>query len=376
MAILTLLALAAGLTGRSPAAKALHLTAIDRIADTAIQTGKAPGLVVVVGHDGRIAFDKAYGMRTLEPAGEAMTPNTIFDLASLTKVLVTAPAVMQLYEQGRLRLDDPVAKYLPAFAANGKAAITIRQMLTHTSGLAPDLSLDTAWSGKQEAFQRAFAAIPISPPGVRFRYSDINYIVLGALIERLSGLPLDQYAENYILHPIGLEEMRFLPPPDWRTRIAPTEYGEEKTGAGGTVYDPTARRMGGVAGDAGLFASGHDVAIYVQSLLDRLQGRPSRFPLKESALRLMITPVRIESRTGATLRGLGWDIDSVYSSPRGKLFPLGSFGHTGYTGTSVWIDPASNTYVIILSNSVYPHGHTDLRALRSGIATSVAAALH
>ena len=374
MAIMFLLALAAGLTGPTLAAKTPNLAAIDRIADAAIQARRAPGLVVMVGHDGRIVFDKAYGMRSLEPTREAMTPDTIFDMASMTKVLVTAPAVMQLCEQGRLRLDDPVAKYLPQFAANGKRTITIRQLLIHTSGLAPDLSLQAAWSGKQEGFDRAFAAIPLSPPGARFRYSDINYIVLGALVEKLSGLPLDEYAEKYILHPLGLRDTRFLPPADWRSRIAPTQYDEHGEMLRGVVHDPTARRMGGVAGDAGLFSSANDVAAYAQNLLARLQGRPSLFPLQRTTLERMIAPVRIQTPARTTLRGLGWDIDSVYSSPRGKLFPLGSFGHTGFTGTSLWIDPASDTYVIILSNAVHPKGHTDLTALRSGIATCVAAA--
>ncbi len=194
------------------------------------------------------------------------------------------------------------------------------------------------------------------------------------MVEKLSGLPLDQYAEKYIFKPLDLRDTRFLPPEDWKNRIAPTEHDEYGAVLRGVVDDPTARRMGGVAGNAGLFSSANDVAIYAQSLLDRLQGRPSRFPLKRSVLEQMIAPVSIRTGSKTTLRGLGWDIDSVYSSPRGTLFKSGSFGHTGYTGTSLWIDPASDTYVIILSNAVHPNGHTDLKALRSGIATCVAAA--
>jgi uncharacterized protein YbbC (DUF1343 family)/CubicO group peptidase (beta-lactamase class C family) len=341
--------------------------AIDDLVESSIAARKLPGAVVVIGHEGRIVFDKAYGV--------GITQATVFDMASMTKVLVTAPAVMQLYEQGRLQLDDPVAKYLPEFAQNGKRTITIRQLLTHSSGLAADLPLAEPWSGKEEGFRRAFASAPTSPPGAEFRYSDINYIVLGVLVEKLSGLPLDEYASRYIFRPMGLADTRFLPPAAWRSRIAPTELDKDGKNPPGLVNDPTARRMGGVAGHAGLFSTANDVAIYAQNLLDRLQGRPSRFPLKRATLERMIGPVRIPGRSRVTLRGLGWDIDSVYSSPRGTLFPVGSFGHTGFTGTSLWIDPASESYVIILSNAVYPKGHTDLRALRSGIATYAAAAL-
>jgi uncharacterized protein YbbC (DUF1343 family)/CubicO group peptidase (beta-lactamase class C family) len=339
--------------------------AIDILVESSIAEHKLPSAVVVIGHKGRIVFEKAY----------ATPPETVFDMASMTKILVTAPAVMQLYEQGRLGLDDPVAKYLPGFAASDKGTITIRQLMTHSSGLAPDLELTDPWSGKQEGIRRAFASVPTSLPGTEFRYSDINYIVLGALVEKISGLTLDEYATKYIVRPLGLKDTRFLPPAGWRSRIAPTQLNEHGENPPGSVHDPTARRMGGVAGHAGLFSTAQDVAVYAQNLLDRLKGRPSKFPLKRETLQLMIAPERISGRSRTTVRGLGWDIDSVYSSPRGKLFGPGSFGHTGFTGTSLWIDPESETYAIILSNAVYPGGHTDLTALRSGIATLAAADL-
>ncbi|HEY4045363.1 MAG TPA: serine hydrolase [Acidobacteriaceae bacterium] len=339
--------------------------AIDALVESSIADHKLPSAVVVIGHKGEIVFENAY----------ATSRRTVFDMASMTKVLVTAPAVMQLYEQGRLGLDDPVAKYLPDFAASGKGTITIRQLMTHSSGLAPDLDLTDTWSGKQEAIRRAFASVPTSPPGTEFRYSDINYIVLGALVEKLSGLALDEYATKYIFQPLGLKETRFLPPAGWESRIAPTQLNQHGENPPGSVHDPTARRMGGVAGHAGLFSTASDVAVYAQSLLDRLKGRPSKFPLKRETLELMIAPERIAGRNRTTVRGLGWDIDSVYSSPRGKIFGPGSFGHTGFTGTSLWIDPESETFVILLSNAVYPRGHTDLTALRSGIATLAASDL-
>ena len=349
------------------------LSSIDQIIETGIQAKKIPGAVVVVGHDGKIIFHKAYGMRSLEPTREPMTEDTIFDMASLTKPLITATAIMQLYQQGRFRLNDPVSEYLPAFAVNGKQDITIRQLLTHYSGLPPDVNLSDVWEGKEEGFRRAFASTPLTPAGVQFRYSDINFIALGALVEKLSGMTLDQYAEKYITAPMHMRDTRFLPPESWRAHIAPTQYDENHVMLRGLVHDPTSRRMGGVAGHAGLFSTASDVALYAQNLLDRLAGRPSIFPLRRITLKKMTTPG--QPATGTALRGLGWDIESPFSSNRGELFPVGSFGHTGFTGTSLWIDPVSDTYVIILTNAVHPNGPTGINALRAEIADVAAAAV-
>ena len=359
-------------TARAEARRGAYFTPIDRIVAQAIEAKKFPGAVVIVGHDGHIVFHRAYGNRSLIPQPEAMSEGTVFDVASLTKVLCTTTAVMQLYEQGRFVLNDPVAKYLPEFAVNGKGDITIRQLLTHYSGLPPDLSLADPWIGKEEGLRRAFASIPVTPPGVQFRYSDINFMVLGALVEKLSGLTLDQYEAKYIAKPLGLRSTRFLPPESWRNRIAPTQY-DNGVMLRGTVHDPTARRMGGVAGHAGLFSTAGDVAILAQNLLDRLAGRNSRFPLKRLTLLKITRPG--QPATGTALRALGWDIDSPYSSNRGELFPVGSFGHTGFTGTSVWIDPADDAYVVIMSNAVYPNGPTGITAVRAAIANAAATAL-
>jgi uncharacterized protein YbbC (DUF1343 family)/CubicO group peptidase (beta-lactamase class C family) len=347
-------------------------SAIDRIIEDGISAKKFPGAVVIVGHNGRVVFHKAYGNRSLTPQPEVMTEDTVFDVASLTKVLATAPAVMQLYEQGRFLLNDPVSKYLAEFAANGKQDITIRQLLTHYSGLPADVSLEDAWSGKQEGMRRAFASVPVAAPGAQFRYSDINFVVLGALVEKLSGLALDEYEARYIARPLGLANTRFLPPQSWHDRIAPTQY-DNGVMLRGVVHDPTARRMGGVAGHAGLFSTAGDVAVYAQSLLDRLAGRASVFPLSRLTLEKMTTPG--QPATGTALRGLGWDIDSPFSSNRGELFPVGSFGHTGFTGTSVWIDPTSDTYVVMMSNAVYPNGPTGITSVRAAIANATAEAL-
>ena len=306
-------------------------------------------------------------MRSLEPTGEAMTEDTIFDMASLTKDLVTATAVMQLYEQDKIRIDDPVAHYMAEFGANGKQDITIRQCLTHYSGLAPDLDLTGPWHGREEGLRRLFESAPVAPPGVVFRYSDENFIALGALVERVSGMPLEVYAQRNIVAPLGLADSGYLPPTEKRSRIAPTQYvtadgtlSNTGTMLQGVVHDPTARRMDGVAGHAGFFSTAADVSIYAQALLDRLAGRPSSFPLNQLTLAKMTEPE--QPATGTALRGFGWDIDSAFSSNRGTLFPVGSFGHTGFTGTSLWIDPQSDSCMIILTNAVHPaaRGHTVL----------------
>ncbi len=362
-------------------------SSIDQIVNHAVEDHQLPGAVVVVGHGGHVVFRRAYGMRSLEPTEEPMTPDSIFDMASLTKPLATAVAIMQLYEQGKIGLNDPVAKYLPEFGANGKQDITIRHLLTHYSGLPPDLALDEPWQGKEEGYRRAFAIAPMRPPGEQFVYSDINFIVLGAIVEKLSGLTLDEYTKRNIMDPLGLSHTQFLPPASWIPSIAPTEYEHDPNSSGlpasrtfpgdvmlrGVVHDPTSRRMGGVAGHAGLFSTADDLAIYAQSLLDRLADRSSKFPLSRIVLQKMIAPE--QPATGAALRGFGWDIDSPYSSNRGTLFPIGSFGHTGFTGTSLWIDPTSDSYVIVLANSVHPRGPKSITSLRGRIADAAAIAL-
>ena len=344
----------------------------ESILNSAVQDHLIPGAVLIVGHHGKVVYRRCYGSRSLEPVQERMTLDTVFDMASLTKPLMTATAVMQLYEQGKLSPNDPVSKYVPDFAANGKQDITIRQLLTHYSGLPPDISLADPWEGKQEAYTRAFAVKPIHPPGVQFVYSDVNFIVLGALVEKISGLTLDEYAQRFIIKPLGLTYTRYLPPVSWKPSIAPTQYDQGGM-LRGVVHDPTSRRMGGVAGHAGLFSTGDDMAVYAQNLLDRLAGRPSHFPLSRIVLQKMVAPE--QPATGTALRGFGWDIDSPYSGNRGTLFPVGSFGHTGFTGTSLWIDPVSDSYVVLLTNSVHPNGPKSITELRGKVADVAAVAL-
>ena len=346
--------------------------ALDEAVNQAIREDRIPGAVLMVGHNGATVYSKAYGHRAVEPASEPMTVDTIFDCASLTKVVATTPALMKLFEQGKLRLNDRVTEYLPEFQG-GKSEITIRNLMTHFSGLRPDLDLEPAWSGYQTGIHRALIDPPAGPPGVRFVYSDINYILLGEIVRRLSGEPLPNYAYKVVFAPLGMHDTMFLPPAALRPRIAPTELlPKEHLLLRGVVHDPTARNMGGIAGHAGLFSAAGDLARFCQMLLDKGTWQGAR----------IFSPLTIEKFTEPQsppdqpiLRGLGWDIDSPFSGNRGDLFPIGSWGHTGFTGTSLWIDPASNTYVILMTNAVHPHLRPAITSLRGRVATIVAAAV-
>ncbi len=335
---------------------------IDAIMQDAVDDGNIPGGVVLVGHDGSVVYRKAFGSRSLEPTRESMTVDTIFDLASLTKCIATTTAVMQLFEEGRVRLNDPVATYLPEFKQNGKDQITVRELMTHYSGLPPDIDLKQPWQGRATAFDMAMQVKPAYPPGSRFLYSDINFEVLGFLVEKITGMSLNEYAATKIFAALRMNDTAFLPPGSWIPRIAPTQYDEQGKMLRGEVHDPTARRMGGVAGHAGLFSTADDLAKFAQELLSghRILSRP--------VIEKMSTPQ--QPANAASLRGLGWDIDSPFSSNRGELLPVGSFGHTGFTGTSLWIDPATNTYIIILTNAVHPRGGS-ATPVRSRVATAV-----
>ncbi len=329
---------------RSAAKSASDFSGVSTLVNQAIAAKKLPGAVVLVGHDGKTVFEKAYGNRALEPAVEPMTEDTIFDMASLTKCLVTATAVMQLYEAHKLQFDDPVAKYLPEFAANGKQRVTIRELLTHYSGLPEDVSLKDAWGlaapDKAEGVRRAMNATLDSAPGTHFKYSDINFITLGALVEKISGETLEVYAQEHIFAPLKMTHTRYLPGKEWVSQIAPTAYDDQGTAATnpefdrllrGTVHDPTTRRMGGVAGHAGVFSTAADVALFAQALLDRLAGRPSDFPLKQATLKLMTQPEQPatavggatifaadgKTTTGVAARGFGWDINSALFATAG-----------------------------------------------------------
>ena len=346
---------------------------LDRLFLNAVSEHEIPGAVAAIGSKGKTIWRGVFGHQALIPHPESMTWHTLFDMASLTKPLITAPSVMQLYEQGKIKLDTPACHYLPDFAAQGKEHITIRHLLTHYSGLQPDLDLGTPWSGKEIAAQLACNAVPQSKAGKKFVYSDINYIVLGLIVEALSGLPLDIYATRHILQPLGLKRSFFRPDPALYDDIAPTQFDENGTMLRGVVHDPTARRMGGVAGHAGLFSCADDIITYAKALLARRAGQPSLFPLSQKTVIMMSTPQQPHKKTD--LRGLGWDINTHYSTPRGAVFPLTSFGHTGFTGTSLWLVPETQTFVMILTNRVHPDGKGKIIPLRHDVATEAAIAL-
>jgi uncharacterized protein YbbC (DUF1343 family)/CubicO group peptidase (beta-lactamase class C family) len=355
---------------------------MDALVQEAIKAGQAPGAVVLVGRGDEILFQKAYGQRAVVPTPEAMTLDTIFDLASLTKVVATTTAVMRLVEQGRIRLNDPVAAFVPGFERYGKGAITVRHLLTHVSGLRPDVDLAEPWEGHDAAIELARNEVPTSAPGERFVYSDINFFLLGEVVARASGIPLDQYVSREVFEPLGMSDTGFNPPAAKRSRIAPTERCAQMSAwpcnnpdappLRGVVHDPTARRMGGVAGHAGLFSTARDLSRFARMLLadGRLGSTQILSPLTVARMRAPSTPQGMVS-----LRGLGWDIDTSYSTNRGELFPIGSFGHTGFTGTSIWLDPSTRGYVIFLSSRLHPDGKGDVTPLRGKVATVAAAGL-
>ena len=365
-----------------------RLAEMDSVIAGDIAKGKLPGAVVVVGRKGRVVWQKAYGSRTVEPTREAMTPETIFDVASLTKVVATATSIMILVERGKLRLSDPLSLHVPELKGDGRERVNIEQLLTHVSGYAPDFDLRERWTGHDEAIKRLIAEPLRNPPGTRFTYSDIGFIALGEVVARVSGMPLDEFATKNIFAPLKMRDTGFRPASSLQTRIAPTEkrrgqlsyLGDTAANIGaegdvwlrGQVHDPTSFRMNGVAGHAGLFSTASDLAIYCQMILNGGEYGGVRIlaPLTVAEM----TRPRVVTSNGGT-RGLGWDINSSFSSNRGELFPLGSFGHTGFTGTSIWIDPASEMFVVFLSNRVHPNGKGDVGPLRGRVASIVAASV-
>ncbi len=335
-----------------------------------ISSNKLPGGVLWFERKDTV-YHKAYGHRAVTPEAEPMTEDTIFDAASLTKVLATTPSIMLLIEEGKIDLDAPLIRYLPEFNSNGKDAITIRHLLTHTSGLRPGLSRGTSWEGYQQGIEAASAETPTSPPGTIFRYSDINFITLGEVVRRVGGAPLNEFAAEHFYRPLKMVDTEFLPPASKLSRIAPTERQGTHV-LRGVVHDPTSRRMGGVAGHAGLFTTAADMARYARCLLNLGELDGTRILKPETVL--LMTSVQSPPAVVAR-RGLGWDIDSPYAGPRGKIFPLGSYGHTGWTGTSIWIDPFSKTFLIFLSNRNHPDESGNVIGLRSQLGTMAAQAI-
>ncbi|HEX7421072.1 MAG TPA: serine hydrolase domain-containing protein [Thermoanaerobaculia bacterium] len=342
------------------------LREIDARIEQAIAEHQIPGGVLWIERNG-VAYHRAYGNRALVPAVEKNSEDTIYDAASITKVTATAPSIWLLIQQGKIAIDAPAKTYVPEFTGGWRDEITIRHLLTHTSGLRPDLTLTDKWNGFDEAWHRILSEEVQQRPGAIFRYSDINYELLGEIVHRVSGESLDQFARKHIFEPLGMMDTRFYPatqrPSDLR-RIAPTEMTDAIM-LRGVVHDPTARRMGGVAGHAGMFTTAADMAKFARALLNGGGGVFTPETVKQMT--------SVQSPLGlAVRRAGGFDIDSGFSRPRGSLFPLGSYGHTGWTGGMIWIDPYSRTFYVFMSNRVHPDGKGNVLSLQRDLGTLVA----
>lgn len=355
---------------------AAKMATVDRVIQDAIAEKKCPGAVLIVGRGdrtgGQILYERAYGNRAVQPTTQPMTPDTVFDLASLSKSVGCASSVMVLIEQGKIRPEEKVASYFPEFGKNGKENITVAQLLTHQSGLIPDNPESDYKNGPAEAWKKICDLKTVTPPGTAFKYSDVNFIVLGKLVEKVSGQPLDTFAKEHVFVPAGMMETSYNPPASLRDRSAPTQ---ERNGHWmvGEVHDPRAYDLGGVAGHAGVFSTAHDLSRFCRMTLNggTIDGKRV---LKPQTVEQWITPHALPD--GSNKRTYGFDVDTPYAGPRGERFERGAtFGHTGFTGTSFWMDPKNDCYVILLTNSVHPAGKGDVRALRRKVGTIAGEAL-
>ena len=365
--------LAADVGGDAAAALGLNPEVLQRIGPLvteAIEAGETPGCVVCIGRRDGIAWLECFGDRQVEPTREAMTRDTLFDLASLTKPIATATSIMQLVEEQVLSLDEPVAKHLAAFSANGKEGITVRDLLTHTSGLIADNALADYEQGVEEAWRRICLLTPLAARGERFIYSDVNFIVLGKLVETLRGESLDEVTHERIFKPLGMQDAGYRPDATRKQRAAPTEQ-RANSWIRGEVHDPRAWKLDGVAGHAGLFATADDLARYARGLLGGGQLDGARV-LSEATLATLNTPVTVP---GDGIRGLGWDKQTGFSSNRGSKLSPAAFGHGGFTGTSLWIDPKLDLFVIFLGNRLHPDGKGRVNPLAGAIADVAVEAL-
>lgn len=373
---------------RVPAGRldAARLPQIDAAVNEAIAAHKLPGAVVHVEHEGAV-YEQAYGKLSYEADAQPVNTATVFDPASLSKVLATAPSVLKLAEEGKIDLEAKLVDYFPECANGGKENITIRHLLTHSSGLPAGLPAKPAWHGDAAAHDLACKQVVTHPPGTFFRYSDINYILLGQLVQKASGMPLAEFARTRIFEALQMRDTGYVPLQRLDSRavalIAPTQKGQSGDASAhgdlapgqllqGVVHDPTARRMDGVAGSAGVFTTARDVARYARMLLrgGELDGVRILSPDSVRLLTTVQSPPGIEA-----LRGLGMDINSPYAvRPRGTVYPVGSYGHTGFTGCVLWIDPGSRSFYVLLSNRVYPDDKSNVLELYTRLGTLAAEA--
>jgi CubicO group peptidase (beta-lactamase class C family) len=347
---------------------------IDAAVGAAIERKELPGAVVVVLHKADVVHRKAYGHKALLPEPIGMDLLALFDLASLTKPIATATALMRLIEAGKLDVKDRLSKHLPAFCRKETEDVTLEHLLIHTSGFIADNPLADYQQGPEVAWEKLFALDPTAQPGTRFVYSDVNYLLLGKIVEEVGGMKLDEFTRKHLFEPLGMNETGFLPDSELKRRAAPTQQREGRWMVG-EVHDPRAYLLGGVAGHAGLFSTADDLTVYAKMLLGRGRQRGKTF-LKEATVDFMTAPREVPGKAAPGLRTYGWDMATSFSSNRGEVFPKGkSFGHTGFTGTSLWIDPTSQTAVIFLSNRVHPDGKGNVTKLRGQVATIAGRAL-
>jgi uncharacterized protein YbbC (DUF1343 family)/CubicO group peptidase (beta-lactamase class C family) len=333
---------------------------IDEAAGGAVTRGEIAGTVIAVVHGERVVFQRAYGFRVKEPEEIPMTAGTVFDLASLTKVVATAPSIHLLIERGLLRLDDPVARHLPSFAKNGKERITVEHLLLHTGGLVADNAIGDYRGGRAASLARIDELSPMSEPGERFVYSDVGYIVLGELVEKISGQPLDVFARENLFEPLGMRDTTFNPSPALASRTAPTEPRDGHL-LQGEVHDPRAHLLDGVAGHAGLFSTAGDLGKFIAMLLSKGR-RGEKEILAPATLLRMTEPHELP---GSVRRTLGWDVRPGFTG-------AGGYGHTGFTGTSLWLDPGTDTGLVVLTSRLYPDGKGEVSRLRREVAAAVA----
>src|SRR6478609_7256807 len=370
-----LLSLLLAACAHQPSLAPTPLAEADRAMQAMIDGRQMPGGQLWIEQAGRAPYHRAYGQRAVEPAAEPLDEATIFDAASLTKAVVTATLVQILREQGRLDVDAPLQRYLTGCGGADKAGITLRHLLTHSSALPSGLPRNGGgdWSGIAEA-QRVACALPLEgEPGKQFRYSDVNFILLGVIVAQQSGQPLELFAQRALFEPMGMRDSGYLPLRRFTAaRIAPTQQMPDGSFLRGEVHDPSARKMGGVAGHAGLFTTSADLARFARMLLNGGVMEDGRRLLSSDSVAMLTTP---QSPPGIDRRSMGWDIDSPYSRPRGKLYPVGSnFGHTGFTGCAMWLDPASRSFYVLLANRVHPGGPTNTLPLYEQLGTLAAQA--
>jgi CubicO group peptidase (beta-lactamase class C family) len=338
---------------------------IDRLIEGAMGRGVIAGGVVLIGNDTGTLFERAYGKTSLTPDAGPVRPDTIFDLASLTKVTATTPAILKLAEEGRLSLVDPVSRWLPEFVGKGKDDLLILHLLTHTSGL-DDFPFSDV-NPRQSAILGAAGEQPKGEIGSRFHYADINFILLAEIVSRVAGEGLDRYAARCFYEPLGMNDTGFRPAE--KTPRCASTLTAENVWLTGLPQDGPARQFGGVAGHAGLFSTARDLATFCRMLLGGGEWDGKRV-LSSRAVDQMTAPYF--SRGGRVMRGLGWDMASPYSSPKGSGFSELSFGHTGYSGTSLWIDPQAGIFVVLLTTRLEYKKVSELNQLRADLSTLAA----